>query len=322
VALCREALESEYVSKRLHQWIDLIFGHQQIGETAIQAHNVFYYLTYEGAVDVESIDDPIERAGIEAQISEFGQTPKQLFTQPHPQRFTKLPVPSDEDVKLTPVLSAKPLTPKTSASATAGATATATASSAATAAAGSKGVSAPGSNNSKQKEKEQVSAAALAAAYGAGNGNAYAGASGSATAPGSSSGTKQQAPLSGGGAKGVPSAVLSPNLLTSPSRGSAINLNGGSSGSGMGSRKASRVALIADEDDSDDEFSLKNKPSHATSAATGAAGTATGASPPDANGGKDMKSGEKRPSLASEVDSIQVKTVGVAFRELLFRAFV
>ena len=36
-----------------------------------------------------SITDPNDRAGVEVQIMEFGQTPKQLFRFPHPQRFQK-----------------------------------------------------------------------------------------------------------------------------------------------------------------------------------------------------------------------------------------
>jgi len=61
VRLHRQALESEYVSNNLHHWIDLIFGFKQKGEEAEKAQNVYYYLTYEGTVDVHSIDDPMVR---------------------------------------------------------------------------------------------------------------------------------------------------------------------------------------------------------------------------------------------------------------------
>lgn len=44
----RQALESEHVSKCLHQWIDLIFGHLQRGEKAIEVNNLFHPLCYEG----------------------------------------------------------------------------------------------------------------------------------------------------------------------------------------------------------------------------------------------------------------------------------
>eukprot|EP00095_Tigriopus_kingsejongensis_P009861 snap_masked-scaffold853_size88743-processed-gene-0.4 protein:Tk09861 transcript:snap_masked-scaffold853_size88743-processed-gene-0.4-mRNA-1 annotation:"neurobeachin-like protein 1 isoform x3" len=43
----RLALESEYVSSHLHEWIDLIFGFKQKGEAAEKALNVFYYCSYE-----------------------------------------------------------------------------------------------------------------------------------------------------------------------------------------------------------------------------------------------------------------------------------
>lgn len=94
----RAALESEYVSQHLHLWINLIFGHLQTGEAAVQANNVFYYLSYEGAVDIESVEDPLERKGLEAQINEFGQTPKQIFKHPHPPRQVIPPTPDPETV--------------------------------------------------------------------------------------------------------------------------------------------------------------------------------------------------------------------------------
>ncbi|XP_057837661.2 BEACH domain-containing protein B isoform X1 [Cryptomeria japonica] len=88
----REALESEYVSLNLHNWIDLIFGYKQRGKPAIEAANVFYHLTYEGAVDLKVMEDPLQRAAVEDQIANFGQTPSQLFRKKHPKRGPPLPI--------------------------------------------------------------------------------------------------------------------------------------------------------------------------------------------------------------------------------------
>lgn len=81
-----KALESDYVSAHLHEWIDLIFGYKQKGEEAVKANNLYYHVTYEGAVDLDKIDDSRERDAMVLQIQEFGQTPKQLFVHPHPCR--------------------------------------------------------------------------------------------------------------------------------------------------------------------------------------------------------------------------------------------
>jgi hypothetical protein len=89
VHIHRQALESEYVSNHLHEWIDLIFGHKQRGRKSVDAKNVFYFVTYEGNVDLDGIEDEVLREATESQIHHFGQTPSQLLTAPHPKRVRR-----------------------------------------------------------------------------------------------------------------------------------------------------------------------------------------------------------------------------------------
>uniref|UniRef100_A0A6S8EIJ7 BEACH domain-containing protein n=1 Tax=Aureoumbra lagunensis TaxID=44058 RepID=A0A6S8EIJ7_9STRA len=95
VRLHRLALESDYVSNHLHNWIDLIFGVKQRGPRAVAATNVFYHLTYENAVDVDAIQDNDSKTATLEQIKHFGQTPPQIFSAPHPTRLpaTACPLP-------------------------------------------------------------------------------------------------------------------------------------------------------------------------------------------------------------------------------------
>ncbi|KAL2431932.1 Beige protein-like protein 1 [Exophiala dermatitidis] len=86
IAKQREALESPHVSRNLHKWIDLIFGCKQKGDAAVEAVNVFHHLSYQGAKDIDSITDPLERLATIGVIHNFGQTPYQVFTKPHPAR--------------------------------------------------------------------------------------------------------------------------------------------------------------------------------------------------------------------------------------------
>nr|XP_031838844.1 neurobeachin isoform X13 [Nomia melanderi] len=105
IRINRMALESEFVSCQLHQWIDLIFGYKQKGPEAVRATNVFYYLTYEGSVDLDTITDPVMREAIETQIRNFGQTPSQLLMEPHPPRSSAMHLSTANfDKALPPVL--------------------------------------------------------------------------------------------------------------------------------------------------------------------------------------------------------------------------
>lgn len=54
------ALESDHVSSKLNEWIDLIFGINSYGPKAENANNVFHYLTYEQNVDLSKRDKETE----------------------------------------------------------------------------------------------------------------------------------------------------------------------------------------------------------------------------------------------------------------------
>ncbi|KAG7089658.1 hypothetical protein E1B28_011318 [Marasmius oreades] len=84
VIMNRKALESDYVSENLPQWIDLIWGCKQRDADSL---NVFHPLSYEGSIDLDSITDELEREATVGIIHNFGQTPRKLFNAPHPQRY-------------------------------------------------------------------------------------------------------------------------------------------------------------------------------------------------------------------------------------------
>ena len=57
-----------------------MFGYRQQGQAAVEAHNVFHHLFYEGAVDIDKIEDPLDRNATIGFINNFGQMPKQVMS--------------------------------------------------------------------------------------------------------------------------------------------------------------------------------------------------------------------------------------------------
>ncbi|KAF8208087.1 hypothetical protein K438DRAFT_1667321 [Mycena galopus ATCC 62051] len=84
IVLNRRALESAYVSEQLPAWIDLIWGCKQRDPESL---NAFHPLSYEGSIDLDTITDELEREATVGIIHNFGQTPRKLFTTPHPAQY-------------------------------------------------------------------------------------------------------------------------------------------------------------------------------------------------------------------------------------------
>ncbi|KAF9479125.1 beach-domain-containing protein [Pholiota conissans] len=84
ITLNRKALESPIVSEQLPAWIDLIWGCKQRDPASL---NVFHPLSYEGSIDLDSIKDDLEREATVGIIHNFGQTPRKIFSSPHPERY-------------------------------------------------------------------------------------------------------------------------------------------------------------------------------------------------------------------------------------------
>lgn len=85
----RAALESEHVSSKLNHWIDLIFGYKQRGQRAYDNNNLFQAWTYDNNnIEIEDFDEE-RKESYYTSLLECGQTPKQLFVDPHPKKRSR-----------------------------------------------------------------------------------------------------------------------------------------------------------------------------------------------------------------------------------------
>ena len=90
----KKILESEVVSSKIGDWIDLIFGYKQTGKEAEESGNVFDHISYENSIDLDK-EDKSKRSFFMRSVkdlfkkAEFGMTPSQLFNRSFPNRLTK-----------------------------------------------------------------------------------------------------------------------------------------------------------------------------------------------------------------------------------------
>jgi hypothetical protein len=90
----RKALESDIVSSKLNNWIDLVFGKQQRGPNAVSASNTFTPLLYDD-VWVNKSQMTEERVNeIDTMLIHIGQVPPQMFVESHPVRVPLHPTPT------------------------------------------------------------------------------------------------------------------------------------------------------------------------------------------------------------------------------------
>ncbi|KAL7539356.1 hypothetical protein ACHAWF_006383 [Thalassiosira exigua] len=97
----RAALESDYCTKHLPKWIDLIFGAKSRGSGAKHARNLFHPMSYIGPEDFEGILSAEDKARAELQSAEFGIVPDQLFCRAHPSKSESIGSWGDADELLT-----------------------------------------------------------------------------------------------------------------------------------------------------------------------------------------------------------------------------
>jgi len=79
----RLSLESDIVSYKINEWVDLIFGAKQRGKEAESVKNLFWKFTYEDEIDIEGVHKTnIDEYNSFISKIFFGQTPSQIILKP------------------------------------------------------------------------------------------------------------------------------------------------------------------------------------------------------------------------------------------------
>ncbi|OHT04461.1 Beige/BEACH domain containing protein [Tritrichomonas foetus] len=79
----RAALESDYVSLHLPEWIDLTFGINSRGAGAEKVNNLFSPFFFDSAITKEVLNDPARLSFVQEYSACFGQAPSLIFNEPH-----------------------------------------------------------------------------------------------------------------------------------------------------------------------------------------------------------------------------------------------
>ena len=90
----RKALESDFVSRHLNKWIDLIFGIYLKNDTTSH-FNSYSYMLHDDIwqVQMREVECAAETELIEVTLSKLGHLPPVVFQENHPEKAVKMPEP-------------------------------------------------------------------------------------------------------------------------------------------------------------------------------------------------------------------------------------